>query len=300
MDLDGQVAVVTGAGRGIGRAFAHALASAGAAVVVNDLEPEPAEAVLTEIRAAGGQAVALAAEIGTPGAAEACIDCAVQSFGRFDTLVANAGVLRDSVLWKTEDEAFDLVIGTHLRGTFQCGRAAARHLREAGQGGALILIGSPAGQLGNFGQSAYSAAKAAIVGLTRTWAVELQRAGISVNAIIPTALTRMTAGMPGLERHAEAAERGEPLPAKLRDTYGIGLPEDVAPLAVFLASDAGRQVTGQCIGIGGDRLALWSHPAEIRTRSMPGGWTADAIADAWPKLTGGAIQPFGAPTDFDF
>lgn len=299
MDLSGQVAVVTGAGRGIGRAFAHALAEAGAAVVVNDLEIDPAESVADEIRAAGGKATAVAAEIGQSGAAEACIDCAIESFGQLDILVANAGVLRDSVLWKTEDDAFDLVIGTHLRGTFQCGRAAARHMRDAGQGGTLILIGSPAGQLGNFGQSAYSAAKAGIAALARTWAVELQRANISVNAIIPTALTRMTASMPGLGEFAKAAEEGTALPQKLRATYGIGLPEDVAPLAVLLASDAGRKITGQCIGIGGDRLAIWSHPAELQTRCRNGGWTAQAIADAWPGLSEGNLQPFGAPTDFD-
>ncbi len=299
MDLSGKVAVVTGAGRGIGQSFARALAEAGAAVLVNDLEFEPAKTVAYEIREAGGKAVPLAAEIGKAGSAEACIECAVDTFGRFDILVANAGVLRDSVLWKTEDDAFDLVVGTHLRGTFQCGRAAARHLREAGNGGSLILIGSPAGQLGNFGQSAYSAAKAGIAALTRTWATELQRANVTVNAIIPTALTRMTATMPGLVEFAEAAERGEKLPTALRAKYGIGLPEDVAPLAIFLASEHARQITGQCIGIGGDRLALWSHPAELSIRCMDDGWTAEAIAAEWSDLTQGSLQPFAAPVDFE-
>lgn len=295
MNLTGQVALVTGAGRGIGRAVARDLARAGAAVVVNDIERAPAQAVVDEIRAAGGAAVAVPAEIGASGAAETCVEAALDAFGRFDILCANAGVLRDSVLWKTEDDAFDLVIRTHLRGTFQCGRAAARHLRGAGTGGAMILVGSPAGQLGNFGQTAYAAAKAGIVGMTRTWAAELRRDAIAVNAIIPTALTRMTETMPSLAPHVAALRRGEPLPERLRADHGIGGPEDVAPLAVFLASAAGRAVTGQCVGIGGDRLTLWSHPAELRVETRRGGWSPEAIADTWPSLSAGALQPFGAP-----
>ncbi|WP_238364040.1 SDR family NAD(P)-dependent oxidoreductase [Mesobacterium pallidum] len=297
MDLTGQVAVVTGAGRGIGREMALQLAAAGAAVVVNDLDAAPAEAVATEIAAAGGRAVAVAAAIGTSGSAETCIAAALDAFGRLDVLCANAGVLRDSVLWKTEDDAFDLVVQTHLRGTFQCARAAARHWREAGHGGALVLVGSPAGQLGNFGQSAYAAAKAGIAAMARTWAAELGRTGVAVNAIIPTALTRMTETVPVLEPFVKAMERGEPLPEKLRADLGIGGPEDIAPLVVFLASEAGRKVTGQCIGIGGDRLALWSHPAELRVDTRSGGWTAEAIAAAWPELTEGALQPFGIKMD---
>ncbi|GAA4219232.1 NAD(P)-dependent dehydrogenase (short-subunit alcohol dehydrogenase family) [Sagittula marina] len=297
MDLNGQVAVVTGAGRGIGRSMAQHLAQAGASVVVNDLDADPAQHVVDEITQAGGKAVAVAAEIGTEGAAEACIAAALDSFGRLDVLVANAGVLRDSVLWKTEDEAFDLVIRTHLRGTFQCGRAAARHFREAGHGGALVLVGSPAGQLGNFGQTAYAAAKAGIAGMTRTWAAELQRAEVAVNAIIPTALTRMTETIPPLAPYVQAMERGEPLPEKLRADLGIGLPEDIAPLVVYLASQAGRATTGQCIGIGGDRLAFWSHPSEHRVQTRSGGWTPDSIAEAWPDLTRDALQPFGITMD---
>ncbi len=297
MTLAQKVALVTGAGRGNGRAIALDLARAGAAVVVNDLDAATGEAVVGEIVAEGGQAVAVAAEIGREGAAEACIEAGVEAFGRFDILCANAGVLRDSVLWKTEDEAFDLVIRTHLRGTFQCGRAAARHLREAGEGGRMILVGSPAGQLGNFGQTAYSAAKAGIAAMARTWAAELGRAGVSVNAIIPTALTRMTAEIPAFAPHVAAMERGEPLPERLRAQFGMGLPEDIAPLAMFLASEAGGGITGQCIGIGGDRLALWSHPAELRVDLRKGGWTAEAIAKAWPQLSDGALQPYGISLD---
>lgn len=120
-----------------------------------------------------------------------------------------------------------------------------------------------------------------------------------MNAIIPTALTRMIATIPRLQPYAEAAERGDPLPESLRAKHGIGLPEDVASLAVFLASQPGRAVTGQCIGIGGDRLAPWSHPAEIRNRVLTGGWSAEAIAATWDDLADGALQPFGAQLDFD-
>ena len=297
MSLEGQVAIVTGAGRGIGRAIACALAQAGAAVVVNDLDARPAEEVCDEIRESGGKATAIAAEIGAEGAAEACVAGALETFGRLDVLVANAGVLRDSVLWKTSDADFDLVVRTHLRGTFQCGRAAARHFREAGHGGALVLVGSPAGQLGNFGQTAYAAAKAGIAAMARTWAAELARSEVAVNAIIPTALTRMTETVPPLAPYVEALERGEALPHHLRADLGVGTPEDITPLVLYLASASGRAVTGQCIGIGGDRLSLWSHPAELRARTSDGGWTADAIADAWDELAEGALQPFGMKLD---
>lgn len=280
--LDGKVLVITGAGLGIGRATALAAARAGARVVVNDVDANAAEAVAQAIVDAGGQAAVQVAAIGTEGAAEACVNRAISAFGRLDAFFSNAGVLRDSVLWKTEDSAFDLVIGTHLKGTFQCGRAAARQFRAQGGGGVLILAGSPAGQMGNFGQSAYSAAKAGIVGMMKTWALELARDGIAVNAIIPTALTRMTATMPALaEAHAEL-DRGEGLNPGLR-ADGIGTPEDVAPLVIFLASDAGRAITGQCLGIGGDRLSIWAHPSETRVRLMPGGWDAEAIAQELPQ-----------------
>lgn len=292
--LTGKVLVITGAGLGIGRETALAAARAGASVVVNDIDRDAAEATAEAIRQAGGQAVIEVAAIGTDGAAEACVGRAVDAFGRLDALFANAGVLRDSVLWKTEDAAFDLVIATHLRGTFQCGRAAARQFRVQGTGGALILAASPAGQLGNFGQTAYAAAKAGIVGLMKTWALELARDRVSVNAIVPTALTRMTATMPALAQAHAAMERGEGLPAGLR-TAGIGTAADVSPLVVFLASDAGRAISGQSIGIGGDRLSLWSNPAELRIAQSPGGWSADTIAATWDSLTTGALQRPGVP-----
>lgn len=279
--LTGQVHIVTGSGRGIGLAIAHAMAEAGAAVVINDVDADVAEAAADRIRAAGGRAAVAVAAIGETEAADHCIRVALDQFGRMDGLVANAGVLRDAILWKVTDDDFDSVLRTHLRGAFTCGRAAARYFREAEQGGTVTLVSSVAGQRGNVGQTAYSAAKAGVAALARTWSMELSRAGVSVNAIVPTALTRMVATIPGLGEVVEAAERGEPIPHRLRHELGLGTPQDVAPLAVFLASEAGRQITGQCIGIGGDRLSLWSHPQEIALCHQEGGWNADSIAEAW-------------------
>ncbi|MCU0906126.1 MAG: SDR family NAD(P)-dependent oxidoreductase [Rhodobacteraceae bacterium] len=289
--LDGKVLVVTGAGLGIGRATALAAARAGARVVVDDIDAGAVDAVAAAIRDAGGQAAVQLAAIGAAGSAEVCVDRAVSACGRLDALFANAGVLRDSVLWKTEDAVFDLVVSTHLKGTFQCGRAAARQFRAQGGGGALILAGSPAGQMGNFGQTAYAAAKAGIVGMMKTWAMELARDRVAVNALIPTVLTRMTATIPWLADAHAALDRGEEIdPAHRAD--GIGLPRDVAPLVVYLASDAGRALSGQCLGIGGDRLAVWAHPAEAQVHRLAGGWNAAAIARA---LHDAARPPVGLP-----
>lgn len=296
--LEGRTAIVTGAGRGIGRATALALARAGASVVVNDLDAGPAEEVAARIAADGGRAVTAVAAIGDAAAAEACIRTALGAFGRLDILCCNAGLLRDRVLWKTEDDDFDAVIRTHLRGTFACARAAALHWRGAGQGGRLILTGSVAGQRGNFGQTAYAAAKAGIAAMARTWSMELARDDVTVNAVIPTALTRMVATIPALTAHAEAAEAGIPPPAGLRRN-GLGLPEDVAPLAVFLASEAAAGITGQCIGIGGDRLTLWSHPEEIAERQAPGGWSPGAIAAAWQDHLAPMRQSVGVDLTLD-
>lgn len=279
--LTGQVHIVTGAGRGIGLAIAQAMAKAGAAVVINDVEVEVAEAAAESIRVAGGRAAIAVAAIGETEAADHCIQIALEHFGRMDGLVANAGVLRDTILWKVTDEDFDQVLRTHLRGAFTCGRAGARHFRDAGQGGVITLVSSVAGQRGNVGQTAYSAAKAGVAAMARTWSMELSRAGVSVNAIVPTALTRMVATIPGLGEAVESAERGEPIPHRLRHDLGLGTPQDVAPLAVFLASGAGRQITGQCIGIGGDRLSLWSHPQEVALCQKEGGWNVESIAEAW-------------------
>lgn len=294
MDLTGKVAVVTGAGRGLGRAYAHALATAGAAVVANDVEAELATQVVDAITADGAAAVAHVGAIGDTDTADGLVADAVSAFGRLDIMVTNAGILRDRVLWKMSDDDFDDVVRVHLRGTFTCARAAAARFRDQGEGGRLILAGSPAGQHGNFGQGNYAACKAGITAMARTWAMELARDRITVNCVVPTAATEMTRTIPAFAPHVEALEeRGEPLPEWLRKGEAFGTPEDVAGLIVFLASDAAADVTGQTIGLGGDRLALWSYPDEVATAYRDGGWTADDIARAWPWSVGRRPQGYG-------
>jgi NAD(P)-dependent dehydrogenase (short-subunit alcohol dehydrogenase family) len=284
MNLSGKVAIVTGSGRGLGLAYAQALASAGAAVVINDMDQAAADAAVALVTGAGGQAVAQAAAVGTSAVADALVDRAVSEFGRLDILVTNAGILHDAVLWKMTDEQFDLVLDVHVRGTFSCARAAAIRFREQGDGGRIICIGSPTGQVGNFGQTNYAAAKAAIIGMVRTWAMELARAGVTVNAVIPVAATGMTKTVPFLKPYVEALAAGEALPPYARRELGFGSPQDAAGLVAFLASDDAAGITGQAIGIGGDRLALWTHPTETIVAFADGhGWSADAIAKVWPS-----------------
>jgi NAD(P)-dependent dehydrogenase (short-subunit alcohol dehydrogenase family) len=294
-DLTGKVAVVTGSGRGLGLAYATALAKAGASVVVNDLDEAIAEQAAKSITEAGGKAVAEAVAVGTSEAAERLVARAVSAFGRLDIVVTNAGILRDKVLWKMTDDDFDAVITTHLKGTFTLARAAAVQLREQGEGGSLILVGSPAGQRGNFGQTNYAAAKAGIAAFVRTWSMELARAGITVNAIIPVAATAMTETIPAFAPYIEANRAGEPLPDFLRKGEGFGTADDCAALVPFLASAAAREVTGQCIGIGGDKLALWSHPQEIKVAYADGGWTPETIAAAWHSSVGSEPESVGIP-----
>jgi NAD(P)-dependent dehydrogenase (short-subunit alcohol dehydrogenase family) len=299
MDLSGKVAIVTGAGRGLGRAYGVALAQAGAAVVVNDVNEAATLETVELITATGGTAAPAVVAVGDTSSAQFLVDTAVKEFDGLDVMVTNAGVLRDRVLWNMTDDDFDTVVQVHLRGTFTCARAAAIHFRERGTGGRLILAGSPAGQRGNFGQTNYAAAKAGIAAMARTWAMELARADVTVNAVIPNAVTAMTASVPFLAPYAEMVERGEPIPSKVRRAISFGAPEDCAGLVVFLASDASASVTGQCIGIGGDRLALWSHPTEIRSAFRDGGWAADEIADVFGTTVGESLESYGiAPPDF--
>ncbi|MEV1131829.1 SDR family NAD(P)-dependent oxidoreductase [Agromyces sp. NPDC049794] len=299
-DLTGRVAVVTGSGRGLGRAYAVALGRAGAAVVVNDVDADSAEETAELVRAAGGRAAVVVAPVGPAETADRLVATAVSEFGRLDAMIANAGVLRDRVMWKATDEDFDVVVATHLRGSFTCGRAAANHFRESGEGGRIILIGSPAGQFGSFGQTAYAACKAGLVAMARTWSLELARAGVTVNAVIPTAMTEMTGTMPIYQEVYQRFLEGEPLPPVVRREHALGSPEDVAPLIVWLASDASSGITGQAIGLGGDRLTLYSHPAVLETRDADGGWTPDGIRQVWESELSARAQPSGptfAPMD---
>ncbi|MWA15353.1 SDR family NAD(P)-dependent oxidoreductase [Streptomyces sp. BA2] len=295
VDLRGKVAVVTGSGRGLGLAYASALARAGAAVVVNDVDQEAADRAVKAITEEGGRAVAEVAAVGTGEAADRLVARAVEEFGRLDAMVTNAGILRDRVLWKMTDEDFDAVVTTHLRGTFTCARPAAVRMREQGEGGSLILVGSPAGQRGNFGQTNYAAAKAGIAAMVRTWSMELARADITVNAIVPVAATAMTETIPAFAPYIEAMKEGQPLPDFLRKGEGFGTADDCAALVPFLASDSARDVTGQCVGIGGDRLTLWSHPHEASVAYADGGWTPETIAAAWHTSVGSAPETVGIP-----
>lgn len=291
MLLQDRVAVVTGSGRGLGLAYARALAAAGAAVVVNDVDGDAAHEAVAAIVGAGGRAVPVVAPVGPAETARQLVDAAMTSFGRLDAMVTNAGVLRDRTIAKMTDDDFDLVIDTHLRGTFTCARAAIEVFRDQGPGGRLILVGSPAGQRASFGQANYSAAKSGIVGMGRTLAAECAKIGATVNTIVPVAVTRMLATIPGMAELVETVEAGGEVPAARR-RGGLGTVDDVAALVVYLASPAADEVTGQCIGVGGDRLALYSHPTEVATANREGGWTPEAIADVFPGTFGGQLQPF--------
>ncbi|WP_173922925.1 SDR family NAD(P)-dependent oxidoreductase [Agromyces sp. Marseille-P2726] len=286
MSLQGKVAIVTGSGRGLGLAYAQELARRGAAVVVNDVDPDMAAEAVASIQAGGGRAVAVVAPVGPTATAQQLVQAALDAYGRLDILVTNAGVLRDTVLWKMSDDDFDTVIDVHLRGTFTCVREAVSHMRASGEGGRIICIGSPTGQRGNFGQTNYAAAKAGIVGMVRTWAMELKRAGITANAVIPVAATVMTATVPYFAAAVEAEERGEPMPDFFRHDLGFGTSEDVAGLVAYLASDAAANVTGQAIGVGGDRIQLWSHPVPVATAYHAGGWSYEALETGFAEAVG--------------
>jgi 3-oxoacyl-[acyl-carrier protein] reductase len=295
MSLTGKVAIVTGSGRGLGLAYAEQLAARGASVVVNDVDQQVADDAVASITAARGKATALVAPVGPTETARALVAAAVENFGRLDILVTNAGVLRDTVLWKMSDEDFDTVVNVHLRGTFTCVREAAVRMREQGEGGRIICIGSPTGQRGNFGQTNYAAAKAGIVGMVRTWAMELARANITANAVIPVAATAMTETVPFFKQFVDAAARGEQMPPFARRVLGFGTPQDVAGVVAFLASDAAAGITGQALGVGGDRLALWSHPQELATAFQDGGWGYEQLNEDFDSLFGQMLQTVGQP-----
>jgi 3-oxoacyl-[acyl-carrier protein] reductase len=251
--LTGKACIVTGAGRGIGRAIALSFAAEGARVVVNDADGAAADAVVKEIAENDGSAVAEGSPIGTMEAAQNVLHVALESFGAVDVLVNNAGILRDRMTHTMSEEEFDDVIRVHLKGTWACGRAAIRHWRplakeESGSGSErhrkIINVTSASGLIGSAGQSNYSAAKMGIVGLTKTWAKELGRLRINVNAIAPAALTAMTE--PLLE-NPEVAER-----RLARFPLGrYGAPEEIAPAFVFFASDESNYITGQVLCVDG-------------------------------------------------
>jgi NAD(P)-dependent dehydrogenase (short-subunit alcohol dehydrogenase family) len=293
MSLSGKVAIVTGSGRGLGLAYARELARQGAAVVINDVDGDVAAEAVRTIESDGGRAVSVVAPVGSTEVAKQLVQKAVETFGRLDILVTNAGILRDKSLLKMTDEDFDLVINVHLRGTFTCVREAFGYFKENGIAGRIITIGSPTGQRGTFGQTNYAAAKAGIVGMVRTWAQEMKKAGVTVNTVIPVAATAMTKTVPYFQKAVEADERGEVMPAFFRHDLGFGTADDVSGLVAFLASDEAAGITGQAIGAGGDRLQLWTHPEAAATEYRVGGWGYQDLLENFGTLFGDKLQSVG-------
>jgi NAD(P)-dependent dehydrogenase (short-subunit alcohol dehydrogenase family) len=286
--LADRVAVVTGAGCGIGRAIALCLAAEGAKVVVNDVgvslggekggengAEDPAAAVCQEIEAAGGTAVPNHDSVSDFEAAGRIIATAVDSFGSIDIVVNNAGIVRDRTIVKMDESDYDAVIAVHQKGTFNTVRHAAPLMKEAGYG-RIVNITSSAGLRGNFGQTNYGAAKAAIMGMTFVWALELGRYGITVNAVAPAGITRMTENL-----YAGAEPPADQDPALN------------APLIAFLASEGASYVNGQVLGRTGFGYTLFQTPRQIATMWREGGWTPQEVADHFGDVLGQHLQPVG-------
>jgi len=242
--LDGKVAIVTGAGRGLGRAEAMHLAKAGAKVVVNDLggslhgggsQGMVADEAVQAIKAAGGEAVANYSDIGTLDGADALMWTALHKYGRIDILVNNAGIIRDKTLLNMDEDDWDLVQKVHSKGTFLCTRAAGRIMKAKGEGGVILITTSMSGLAGNFGQINYGHAKSGFYAFTKIAAMELGRFGIRVHAICPNAYTRMTADLPGMKNLTE----------------DMLSPEAMGPLVVYLASDLSAHLNGRVLGTHG-------------------------------------------------
>ena len=293
--LQGRAAVVTGAGRGIGRAIAELLASEGAAVVVNDLggnvdgsgaSSSPADEVVAAIRATGGQAVANYDSVADFKAAERIVGTAVKEFGAIDILVNNAGILRDRMLFNMAEEEWDAVIAVHLKGSFNCARHASAQMRKQKRG-RIISLSSTSGVFGNSGQANYGAAKDGIAGLTRVIARDLGKYGITVNAVCPGATTRMTQTVPDSARTART-KSGIQGPGGAPRTFQLSHtgPENVAPWVAYLATDAARDVNGQIFFVMGGMIALLNYPAPVRTIQKDGRWTPEEIATLFPRTLG--------------
>jgi NAD(P)-dependent dehydrogenase (short-subunit alcohol dehydrogenase family) len=284
--LDGRVAIVTGSGRGIGREFALCFAREGASVVVNDVgvsldgrgtEEDPAANVCREIEALGGRAVPNYDSVTDYDGAAGIVRSAVDAFGTLDILVNNAGIVRDKTLLKMDEADFDAVVAVHMKGTFNCTRHAAEVMKEKGYG-RIVNITSSAGLRGNFGQTNYGAAKAAIMGMTFVWSMELGRYGITVNAVAPSGATRMTAGL--YERSGQ-----EPPPEEN--------PALNAPLVAFLASEQAAEVNGQILGRSEYAYTIFQHPKQVAWMWKEGGWTPDEVAQHFDKALGQHLQPVG-------
>jgi NAD(P)-dependent dehydrogenase (short-subunit alcohol dehydrogenase family) len=277
--IEGKVVAVTGGGRGIGRAIALACAEHGARVVVNDLgvaldgsDPTSsvAQSVVDELSAGGGSAVASGDDVTAMDGGENIVRAALDTYGRLDGVVCVAGILRERMLFNLTEDDWDSVVATHLKGTFTLFRAASAVMRKQGSG---RLIGFASGAFtGSVAQANYSAAKGGIISLVRSAALGLHRYGITANAIAPVARTRMS----------------ELVPFAIED---MGGPEDVAPMAVYLLSDAAAEVTGQVYTVAGSKVAVWAQPRELRTMYGAGRWTPQELAERLPAAVGQDRMP---------
>jgi NAD(P)-dependent dehydrogenase (short-subunit alcohol dehydrogenase family) len=275
--LEGKVMLVTGAGRGIGRDIARLAAAQGAAVVVNDLggstdgegaDAGPAETVVAEIRAAGGRAVANPDSVAEPAGAQRMVKTALDHFGRIDCVVNNAGILRDRIFYRMSQVDWELVIDVHLKGSFNVARAAANHFREQ-QSGSFVHLTSTSGLVGNFGQANYAAAKMGIVGLSKSIALDMARFNVRSNCLSPFAWSRLIGTIPTQTSEEQArVERVKTMTA-----------EKIAPLAVFLASDLAKDVTGQIFAVRKNEILLMSQPRPLRSMQRSDGWTPQTLAE---------------------
>ena len=276
--MDGKVALITGAGRGIGRAIALDMAEAGAKVVVNDLGSSlagddsgniiPTQQVVNEIQAAGGEAVANTDSVSDWNGAQAMVQQVIDTFGKIDALVNVAGILRDSMFHRMSEAEWDAVIAVHLKGCFNVARAAVNPMREQ-ESGAMVHFTSTSGLVGQIGQSNYGAAKMGIAGMSRIIAMEGTIKNVRSNCVAPFAWTRMIESIPiKSEEQAEAFE-------KLRNN---ARPEHVAPICTYLCSDAAAKVTGNVFGVRGGEIYLFSQPRPVKTIHRAGGWDHNSLA----------------------
>lgn len=272
-----KVVVVTGAGGGIGRDLALAMAAEGAKVVVNDigtsatgegLDAGPAQRVVEEIKAAGGQAVANTDSVSQASGANNIIACAVDTFGRIDGVVNNAGILRDRFFHKMSTDEWDAVIQVHLYGSYYMSRAAASHFKEQSSG-ALVHMTSTSGLIGNLGQANYSAAKMGLVALSKSIALDMEKFNVRSNCIAPFAWSRMVSSIPTdtPEQQARVAKIQQMTPNK------------IAPLAVYLLSDQAKDVNAQVFTVRNNEIFLMSQPRPVRSVHRSEGWTPQFIAE---------------------
>jgi NAD(P)-dependent dehydrogenase (short-subunit alcohol dehydrogenase family) len=275
--LQGKAALVTGSGRGVGRAIALALADAGASVAVNDVgagldgrgsDATPADEVVAAIGASGGKAIALGQSVSEWQAAHAMVEAVLQAFGRLDIVVNNAGILRDAIFHRMNEEEFDQVVAVHLKGSFNVSRAAAPIFKNQ-NAGVYVHMTSTSGLIGNFGQANYSAAKLGVAALSKSIAIDMQKFNVRSNAIAPFAWTRMIDSIPTAT--PEQKKRVESL-RKL-------VPEKIAPFVVALCSDAAAHVTGQIFGVRNNEIYLFSQPRPIRSAHRGDGWTPEAVLE---------------------